>query len=564
MLRDKVARVLGSSAAKLDMDKPLLNLGLDSLMAVELRNWMESELQVNVPIAELMHSPSLSRLSELLYEQLFKGAAAAAATPSPAPEPAAAPSANGHATNGQAAPAAPPANGNGHVEAREAPAGDYSPGLRMLKHAGDQTDGSGELDLAADVVLDEVIRRHDSAPAGAAVPQDIFLTGATGFLGAFLLDELMRRTPATVHCLVRAAGAAEALERVRSNLATYDLWRPEYARRLTAVVGDLTRPRLGLSEQQFNDLAARVDSIYHAGANVQFIGSYAALKPANVHGTHEVLRLAARGRYKTVHHISTLAVFSLADHLELQVAREADVPRNCQELFVGYPQSKWVAEQLVLAARDRGVPVCVYRSGIVTGHSQTGVGNMEDFISRKIRGCLQIGAADDVDLTVDMTPADFVSGAIAYLSLRPASVGKVYHLVNEEQMTWNEVVAWLRQHGYPLRHLPYNRWREEFFRQGALSPDNALFGLSPLLGPAPEGFEIKVPKLHFDAREAQAALADSGLVCPPLDARLLEKYIAYCVRSGMVPPPSGSNGNGHGNGHGNGAAVKGEAVSAGS
>ncbi len=70
LLRDKVARVLGSSPDRLDSDKPLLNLGIDSLMAVELRNWIEQELRVNLPIMELMRSPSLSRLTDLLLDQL--------------------------------------------------------------------------------------------------------------------------------------------------------------------------------------------------------------------------------------------------------------------------------------------------------------------------------------------------------------------------------------------------------------------------------------------------------------------------------------------------------------
>lgn len=70
LVRDKVARVLGTSADQLDVEKPLLNLGIDSLMAVELRNWVEQELRVSLPIMELMRSPSLARLTDLLLEQL--------------------------------------------------------------------------------------------------------------------------------------------------------------------------------------------------------------------------------------------------------------------------------------------------------------------------------------------------------------------------------------------------------------------------------------------------------------------------------------------------------------
>jgi acyl carrier protein len=70
VLRDKVARVLGTSADRIDGERPLLQLGLDSLMAVELRNWIEDELQINLPIVELMRSPTLARLADALQEKL--------------------------------------------------------------------------------------------------------------------------------------------------------------------------------------------------------------------------------------------------------------------------------------------------------------------------------------------------------------------------------------------------------------------------------------------------------------------------------------------------------------
>jgi acyl transferase domain-containing protein/NADPH:quinone reductase-like Zn-dependent oxidoreductase/acyl carrier protein len=90
MLREKVARVLGTAPDRLDLDKPLLNLGIDSLMAVELRNWIEQELRINLPIMELMRSPSLSRLTDSLREQSSNGAAREAAKVQAEPEPVAA------------------------------------------------------------------------------------------------------------------------------------------------------------------------------------------------------------------------------------------------------------------------------------------------------------------------------------------------------------------------------------------------------------------------------------------------------------------------------------------
>jgi thioester reductase-like protein len=526
LLREKVARVLGSSASKLDMDKPLINLGLDSLMAVELRNWMEGELQVNVPIVELMRSPSLARLSELLLEQLSQGAA-------PAPAPVA---------DAPGSPAAcrfalTPPVADSPVPSAPAPAGAFDVGISMLRQASAGCKGESGLDLKAEAVLDETIRPTQPRPAALPPARNLFLTGATGFVGAFLLDELLRRTPAVVHCLVRASGVEEGRERIRANLDAYGLWREPWRERIVAVPGDLTRPLLGLSEKRFGQLADLLDAVYHPGAAVQFVSDYRTLAPANIGGTQEVLRLTARGKWKPLHYVSTLAVFSLLDHLELKVCREQDEPRRCEALHVGYAQSKWVAEQLVLRARSRGLPVCVYRPGVITGHSRTGVGHWEDFISRTIRGCVQVGAVPDMALQVDMTPVDYVSAALVRLSQRPASLGGIFHLINPRLRPWTEVVAWLRAYGYPLRQMPYNEWRQELLRHDDFTAENALFGLSPLLGQVPEDGTLAIPEVHFDACNAAAGLAGSGLACPPLDGRLLQTYFAYCIQAGLLPPP---------------------------
>ena len=97
-------------------------------------------------------------------------------------------------------------------------------------------------------------------------PQHSLITGATGFVGAFLLAELLRTTEMTPFCLVRAASVAEGHERIRSTLTDYGLWEESFGGRILPVLGALDRPRLGLSRPQWQHLAAMVDVIYHSGA----------------------------------------------------------------------------------------------------------------------------------------------------------------------------------------------------------------------------------------------------------------------------------------------------------
>ena len=216
-------------------------------------------------------------------------------------------------------------------------------------------------DLYAEAVLEKTIRPNTCIKP-VPVPKHIFLTGATGFIGAFLLHELLQQTPeASIYCLVRSSDAESGKHRIRTNLERYLLWNEKFNSRIIAVVGDLAQPRLGLSEQQFTDLASAIDVIYHNGALVNLIYPYAALREANVLGTQEVLRLASLIKVKPVHFISTLDVFQSSVYSEMNAILEPDELTHCEGLSDGYDQTKWVAEKLVMTARDRGLPICIYR-----------------------------------------------------------------------------------------------------------------------------------------------------------------------------------------------------------
>src|SRR5262249_17249187 len=136
----------------------------------------------------------------------------------------------------------------------------------------------------------------------------ILLTGATGFLGAFLLDELLRETDAQIVCLVRANDADQGRERIAHNLQQYGLDHPDFEQRVVAVPGNLEQPLLGLSSVEFDRLAEEIDVIYHNGAVVNLIYPYSQLRAANVGGTREILRLATKVRPKPMHYVSTFMV----------------------------------------------------------------------------------------------------------------------------------------------------------------------------------------------------------------------------------------------------------------
>ena len=164
-------------------------------------------------------------------------------------------------------------------------------------------------DLADEAVLDPTIQFAPAETAVRTAPRRIFLTGATGFLGAFLLRDLLHATDAQIHCLVRAADPASGRTRLLAALARWFPGEQLDAERIVAVPGDLAQPFLGLAGATFDQLAAQVDLIVHSGAQINWLTPYAALKPANVLGTATSIRLAAHCRLKSLHYVSSVAVF---------------------------------------------------------------------------------------------------------------------------------------------------------------------------------------------------------------------------------------------------------------
>jgi phthiocerol/phenolphthiocerol synthesis type-I polyketide synthase E len=413
----------------------------------------------------------------------------------------------------------------------------------MARMIEEQRGGSGEAPaalagvvLAREAVLDPAIMPEGEVTGSYQDPRAVFLTGATGYVGAFLLAELLERTRADVHCLVRGD---EGLERIRRALEFYGLWNEDLAPRILPVAGDLAAPRLGIDAAEFDRLAARLDAIYHCGAWVNTTYSYENLKASNVLGTQEALRLAARSRTKPFHFVSTLAVMGRPAAVDGVVSENA--PLSTEDSFAtGYVRTKWVAEQLVNLAQERGLPTTVFRLSFVSGHSQTGVGNHRDLIWSLLRGCIQLGAGFEMNDPMNMVPVDYVSRSIVDLSRRPASLGRRFHLTNPARFPWNSLLDLLRDMGYPMETLSYRDWHGRLMEAARGGGAEALVPFLPLVPPVEEMESAEAPAgppLRHDDASVRQGLAGTGIECTPLSVELMRKYVQSFVERGILPPP---------------------------
>ncbi|HEY5730270.1 MAG TPA: amino acid adenylation domain-containing protein [Anaerolineales bacterium] len=398
--------------------------------------------------------------------------------------------------------------------------------IRMNQLSMDQLKAEAKLD--ANITAGDLVYEHVDEP------KHILLTGATGFVGAFLLYDLLKHTSADIYCLLRADDVDKGLQRLKRNLNSYSLWDDLFAKRIKPVIGDLGAPLLGLSKEAFDKFAHQIDSIYHNGAMVNFVYPYAEHKSANVLGTQEILRLACRTKLKPVHHVSTLSILHNGDHDDGHIYLEDEDIDQISAPFGGYAQSKWVAEKLVMEAGKRGIPYAIYRPGLVSGHSVTGAWNHDNMISSMTRACLLLGTAPDLDVVANIVPVDFVSASIINLSLNPDNLNMIYHLENPEPMHLDQLLEYLETEGFSPRKVSFDEWRKDLFNAVVHLENGGWEAYLPLIEEVEQN-QIFMP--HIDLSNTLTQLNGNGIQCPPVDGKLISTYINTFIEQGLIDRP---------------------------
>lgn len=405
---------------------------------------------------------------------------------------------------------------------------------------GTQTALGHELSLmSADSRLPDDIRPVASM-CPVESPRHVLLTGATGFLGASLLSALLEDIDVHVTCLVRP-NDCDPLARVRQNLDQYDLCPSSLASRLTVMCGDLSLPALGLGIDRYNDLARSVGAIYHAGADVNWVLAYSALRHTNVLGTTELLRLTCTGRPKQFHFVSSLSVCYASDGPAI-VSESTDMLPYVAGLPLGYAQTKCVAETLVRQAAARGLSARIYRPALLAGDARTGRSNLDDLIGALLKGCIQMGAAPDLDWAFDAVPVDCAARAIVRLAQRDAGTLQTVHLRHPRPRRWRECILWANFFGYRIRLEPFDLWRQQLEREAA-RPGHALHRLRSFFIRRVGGHRTVAELYEEGTRstvEDDRSLAlhrASGIDFPTLDPDLLNRYFQDYIARGFLPEP---------------------------
>ena len=395
---------------------------------------------------------------------------------------------------------------------------------------------NGAEDVALSVSIKEdaflkpsIIPAPDKKPMKFNDAASILVTGTTGFLGAFLLDELLKSTKdhVKIYCLVRikSGDQTDAIHRVVKNLKYYHLWNDNIKDRIVPVVGDLTKKYFGLSIAQFNELAQEIDLIFHCASLVNYVYSYSVIKPAAVNGTQEILRFACTSATKPIHYISTNGIFAGED--KEAYLENSDIDSYADHLTNGYGQAKWVAEKLVWEAVSRGLPVCLYRPGNIGHHSGTGVTNPSDFQSMIIDACAKVKCVPDKsDWAFELTPVDLLVKSIVLFASNPSCFGQVFNIVQNDPVPSKTVFDLLFEMKLVSEYVSFDEWKSRLYAQAEEADDYILNVLAQSL------VDVEMylnDESIYDCTRFENCLTEHDIQRPPIDADYFRKLMNTLV-----------------------------------
>lgn len=369
-------------------------------------------------------------------------------------------------------------------------------------------------------------------------PQCILLTGVTGFLGAHILQQLLRLPNTMVYCLVRPQKSVAIEEKVRDKMQFYfgEQIVEQMKNRVCTIEGDLSEKYVGLTTDIQEKLVSKIDTIIHCGGDVRHYGDREHFKKVNVESTRYLLEMSKKTGAR-FHYISTV---SISGHRPDDPAEflfsEQDFDRG-QRIENVYVESKFIAEKLVREAMEEGVPATVYRVGNLVGHTNDGKfqQNIEgNAFYRLIKALLLLQKAPDIQTKVDLVPVNFGSEAIVGLTCTEQSKGETFHICNPVQLEWQQFIVHLQQTGYLLEIIQ----GEEFmtlFTNHTLSEEQryALELLVPVLEETEKNSEALLTCHH-----TQQFMKALDIVCEHPNQEWISKLISYGKEIEFFPTKS--------------------------
>jgi len=255
------------------------------------------------------------------------------------------------------------------------------------------------------------------------------------------------------------------------------------------------------------------------------LAAYQELRAVNVLGTYEILKLAGEGRRKPVHLISSIAALGAGEGGQHREFTEETGPFAELGKTNAYGQGKRVSEELAWRAREKGLSVVVYRPGLLIGDSESGVSTPDDIIWRLLKTCTVLGVAPESRSNMFLTPVDYAAKSIVWLSKKPTSDGRSFHMINSHPFSFDDLILAAKAFGFQIRSVSESEWIGALTGKDQNLENNAVL---PFIKnyPMHELMAMLDLRTGYGSELTVKALKGSRISCPALT----QKHLFACFK----------------------------------
>lgn len=365
------------------------------------------------------------------------------------------------------------------------------------------------------------------------------ITGGAGLFGVHFLAAMMKRSDDRFVLLIRGEDEATIRRKLEEAISRFRLEDAIDRSRLILMRGDLSQPRLGMADDEYQVLARDVDRIYHLGSHVNNWLPYEGIRAINVEGTRSMLELARTGRKKELHYAST-STFTPRKEDKSVFAEGDSIDHTDINRYFGYDISKYVSEELCKLARREGLTCSIYRLVWVGGQMDTGIAKINDGFNIMLRILITLGVYPQGDYRHDIIPVDVMADAMASLQGKARNLDFNVTSQSKESIDMRRIAAMLRGMGYKLEEVSRAELAERLKSHPLESWDEHCKSYRQLIIRL---FEDPTPPLEsfYDSTNFRELM--DPLVAARMEQKFIdtwfERTVTFFVQNGALPSPSG-------------------------
>ena len=373
----------------------------------------------------------------------------------------------------------------------------------------------------------------------------IFITGATGYLGSYVVTGLLREHRERLALLVRAQHPLQARERLWRALQLhmdFAEFRAHIDERVDIFLGDITEPQLGLGPAAYQRLTDSSESVIHIAASLNRKSAKACFN-VNLRGSLEVLKLAqAAHKAHGLRRFSDVSTVAVSGQRKGEVVYEDSAIDWSRSDYDPYARTKKFAEHMLHELLPPEVSKLVFRPSIVLGDSRFAATTQFDMVRAFVMLARLPLLPFRPDWRLDIVPADYVGKAVVTLHQRSELEHGCYHLSSGlSSLTYQQIVGALKLHGKHMRHTFVPRANPSFERLVSLAAETPTqWGVSR---PAAL-LKVFLPYLCFDTvfdnTRVTRALGERPASFDQYASRLLDFAVDHAMSYPYeaFPPPS--------------------------